>query len=34
MKEDSDIQAHQVQNEVRLNYGPNKKFVTVCAGTG
>jgi NADH-quinone oxidoreductase subunit F len=34
MKENSDVQAHQVMEELRLNYGPNKKFVTVCAGTG
>jgi len=34
MKENSDVQAHQVMEELRLNYGPDKKFVTVCAGTG
>ena len=34
MIENSDVQAHQVMDELRLNYGPNKKFVTVCAGTG
>lgn len=34
MKENSDVQVHQVANELRLNYGPNKKFITVCAGTG
>ena len=34
MKENSDIQARQVQEDLRLNYGPNKKFVTICAGTG
>jgi len=34
MKESSDTQARRVQEDLRLNYGPNKKFVTVCAGTG
>jgi NADH:ubiquinone oxidoreductase subunit F (NADH-binding)/(2Fe-2S) ferredoxin/Pyruvate/2-oxoacid:ferredoxin oxidoreductase delta subunit len=34
MIENSDVQAHQVMEELRLNYGPDKKFVTVCAGTG
>ena len=34
MKDKSDTQARRVQEELRLNYGPNKKFVTVCAGTG
>ena len=34
MKENSDTQARRVQEDLRLNYGPNKKFVTVCAGTG
>ena len=34
MKENSDIQAHQVLEDLRLNYGPKKKFVTICAGTG
>ena len=34
MKDNSDTQARRVQEELRLNYGPNKKFVTVCAGTG
>ena len=34
MKENPDIQAHQVMDELTINYGPKKKFVTICAGTG
>ena len=34
MKENTDTQARQVQDDLRLNYGPNKKFITICAGTG
>ncbi len=34
MKEIPNIQARQVQDDLRINYGPNKKFITICAGTG
>ncbi len=34
MKENPDTQARRVQDDLRLNYGPNKKFITICAGTG
>ncbi|MBN1474853.1 MAG: NAD(P)H-dependent oxidoreductase subunit E, partial [Syntrophaceae bacterium] len=29
-----ETQAHQIEKDLKINYGPNKKFVTVCAGTG
>lgn len=29
-----ETQAHQVEKDLKINYGPNKKFITVCAGTG
>jgi NADH-quinone oxidoreductase subunit F len=34
MKEDLDVQAHQVIEDIRLKYDPKKKVITVCAGTG
>ncbi len=34
MKKNIDIQAHQLPDNLTKNYGPNKKFVTICAGTG
>jgi NADH-quinone oxidoreductase subunit F len=29
-----ETQAHQVEKDLKINYGPNKKLITVCAGTG
>jgi len=29
-----ETQAHQIEKDLKINYGPNKKFITVCAGTG
>jgi NADH-quinone oxidoreductase subunit F len=34
MKKDMNTQNRQLLEEVRINYGPKKKFITVCAGTG
>lgn len=34
MKKDMNTQNRQLPEEVRINYGPKKKFITVCAGTG
>jgi NADH-quinone oxidoreductase subunit F len=34
MKNIPDTQPQPIKDDLRLNYGPNKKFVTVCAGTG
>jgi hypothetical protein len=34
MKENPDVQALQVKEDLRLNYGPNKNVITICAGTG
>jgi len=34
MKENSDVQARPMQDDLQIYYGPKKKFITVCAGTG
>ncbi len=34
MKNNSDTQPRQLKDDLKLNYGPNKKFVAICAGTG
>ncbi|MGA3281693.1 MAG: NADH-quinone oxidoreductase subunit NuoF [Smithella sp.] len=34
MKNNSDTQPQQLKDDLKLNYGPNKKFVAICAGTG
>jgi NADH-quinone oxidoreductase subunit F len=34
MNENPDIQAHQLLDNLSLYYGPKKKFVAICAGTG
>lgn len=34
MKKNMNTQNRQLPEEVRINYGPKKKFITVCAGTG
>jgi len=34
MNENSDIQAHEILDNLTLFYGPKKKFVAICAGTG
>ena len=34
MEENRDVQAHQVMDDLRSNYDPKKKVVTICAGTG
>jgi NADH-quinone oxidoreductase subunit F len=34
MKNNSDTQPRQRKDDLKLNYGPNKKFVAICAGTG
>jgi len=34
MKENPDTQARQIQDNLTIYYGPKKKFVTICAGTG
>ncbi len=34
MKENQDVQAHQVKEDIRLSYDPKKNVITVCAGTG
>ncbi len=34
MKNIPNTQPQPIKDDLRLNYGPNKKFVTVCAGTG
>jgi NADH-quinone oxidoreductase subunit F len=34
MNENPDTQARQIQDNLTIYYGPKKKFVTICAGTG
>jgi len=34
MKNNSDTQPQQLNDDLKMNYGPNKKFVAICAGTG
>jgi NADH-quinone oxidoreductase subunit F len=34
MKNNSDTQPQQFKDDLKMNYGPNKKFVAICAGTG
>jgi NADH-quinone oxidoreductase subunit F len=34
MKNNSDTQPRQLKDDLKMNYGPNKKFVAICAGTG
>ena len=34
MNENPDTQARQIMDNLTLYYGPKKKFVTICAGTG
>jgi NADH-quinone oxidoreductase subunit F len=34
MKENSDVQARPMKDDLQIHYGPKKKFITVCAGTG
>ncbi len=34
MKENPDTQARQIHDNLTIYYGPKKKFVTICAGTG
>lgn len=34
MTEKADIQAHEILDNLTLFYGPKKKFVAICAGTG
>jgi NADH-quinone oxidoreductase subunit F len=34
MKNNSDTQPRQIKDDLKMNYGPNKKFVAICAGTG
>jgi len=34
MNENPDTQARQVLDKLTLYYGPKKKFVAICAGTG
>jgi NADH-quinone oxidoreductase subunit F len=34
MKNNSDTQPRKLKDDLKMNYGPNKKFVAICAGTG